>query len=260
MPFRLEVEVAARVAAVGTGEALVGHHHGGVDLEMLEAVRADEVTRRAEAAAGLGAANVATDVVEPFVAHAEDRAVLLRGHLAIRDAVGAAGGRQQVLAPVLDPLDGDAGVLGGQGHQRDVRVDARLDPERAADVGRHDEAQAVLRQPQHPRRERVHDERSHEVRPHRAHAVELPARDDPVGLDGRGAVLRELEPLAQHDVGLARTPDRDRHTRAGGGRRGSCPPSRAARARPARAPSPESTTAGSGSYSTSTISAASSAR
>src|SRR3989442_15487662 len=49
----------------------------------------------------------------------------------------------------------------------------------------------------------VHDERPHEVGPDGADAVELPSRDDAVRLDGGGAVLREAEALAQHDLGLA---------------------------------------------------------
>src|SRR3989442_6800242 len=38
-PLGLEVEVPARVAAVRSREALVGHHDGGVDFEMLKTVR-----------------------------------------------------------------------------------------------------------------------------------------------------------------------------------------------------------------------------
>ena len=50
----------------------------------------------------------------------------------------------------------------------------------------------------------MHDERPHEVRPHRADAVEgVPARDDAVRLDRRGTVLRELEALLHDDVRLA---------------------------------------------------------
>ncbi len=49
-PLGLEVEVPAGVPAVRAGEALVGHHHRGVHLEVLEAVRPDEVAGGAEAA------------------------------------------------------------------------------------------------------------------------------------------------------------------------------------------------------------------
>src|SRR2546429_7376371 len=50
-----------------------------------------------------------------------------------------------------------------QRDQYDVRVDRRLDPKRAADVGWHDEAKLVLGHAERARRERVHDERPHEV-------------------------------------------------------------------------------------------------
>src|SRR5207237_2970663 len=65
-PLGFEVEMAARIAAVGPGEALVRHHHGRVDLEVLEGVWADEIARWTERASGLGAADVAADVVEPL--------------------------------------------------------------------------------------------------------------------------------------------------------------------------------------------------
>ena len=196
--------MTARVAAVRPREALVGHHGRRVDLEVLEAVGADEVTRGPKAAAGLGAPDVAADVVQPAETHAEDGAVLLRGDLPVRDAVGARRRGQEVLVAVLDPLHRDARELRGERDQRHVRIDERLDPEAPADVRRHDEPEPVLGQAEHACRERVHDERPHEVRPHRADAVEgVPARDDAVRLDRRGAVLRELEPLPHDDVGLA---------------------------------------------------------
>src|SRR2546426_373310 len=132
--FGLEVEVAARVAAVGSGEALVGHHHRSIDFEMLKTVRTNEITGRTKTATRLGTADVAADVVQPLEAHAEHGAVRLRRHLAVRDAVGAARRGEEMLAAVLDPLHGHAGVLRRQPDQRHVGGDARLYPERAADV------------------------------------------------------------------------------------------------------------------------------
>src|SRR5206468_1509749 len=164
---------------------------------------ADEVAHWTERASRLGAADVAADVVEPLEAHPDDGAVPLRRQLAVGDAIRAARRREQVLSAVLDPLHRHARVLRGQRDQRDVGIDARLDAERAADVRRHDEAQLVLGQPEHPRGERMHDERPHEVGPDGADTVGLPARDDPVRLDWCGAVFRKAEALAQHDVGLA---------------------------------------------------------
>src|SRR5206468_8552089 len=109
-----------------------------------EAIGTDEVARRAKATAGLGATDVAAYIIEPLEPHAEDRTVLSRRDLAIGDAIGPARRGQQMLAPVLDPLDRYPEPHRGERDQRDVRIDRRLDTERAADVGRHDEAQLVL--------------------------------------------------------------------------------------------------------------------
>ena len=112
-----------------------------------------------------------------------------------------------MLAPVLDPLDRHAGAPSGQRDQGNVGIHRRLDPEAAADVGRHDEAQPVLGHPQHARDEPVHDEGPHEVRPDRVGLVHVvPARDHPVGLDGGGPVLGEAEALADDDVRLREGP------------------------------------------------------
>src|SRR5262249_787872 len=106
----LEVEMAARVATVRTGQALVGHPHGGIDLEVLEPVRPDEVAGGAEAASGLRAPDVSSHVVEPAVPHAEDGAVLPGRELTICDTIRAATGCEQMLAAILDPLHGHAGL------------------------------------------------------------------------------------------------------------------------------------------------------
>ena len=201
----LEIQVAAGVAAIGPGEALVGHDHGRIDLEILEAVRADKVSRRTKATTWLRAADVTTDIVQPLEPHAEDRAVLPRRDLTVGNAIRPARRGQQMLAAVLDPFDRYAQPHRGERDQRDVWIDRRLDAERAADVRRHDEAQLVLHEAQHPRGQRMHDERPHEVRPDRAHAVErIPARDHTVRLDRRRAVLGKREALGQDDVGLAK--------------------------------------------------------
>src|SRR5256712_3888098 len=107
-PLALEVEVAARVAAVRPREALVGHDDGSVDFQILKAIRTDKITGRAKTTSRFGAPDVATDIIKPAEAHPEDRPILLRGELAVGDAVGAARGGEQVLATVFDPLDRDA--------------------------------------------------------------------------------------------------------------------------------------------------------
>src|SRR5256712_6395184 len=79
----LEVEVAARVAAVRPRQALVGHHRRSIDLEILEPVWTDKIARRTKTAPRFRARDVTADVVEPAEAHPEDRSVILRGELAI---------------------------------------------------------------------------------------------------------------------------------------------------------------------------------
>ncbi len=108
-----------------------------------------------------------------------------------------------MLAPVLDPLDGNLGESGRHRHQRHVRVHARLDPEAPPDVPRHDEAELVLGHPEHAGREGMHDERPHEVRPDRVGALErAEGRHHSVGLDGGRAVLGIAKALADHDLRL----------------------------------------------------------
>src|SRR5262249_5141180 len=116
--LRLEVEMGARVAAVGPGQALVRHDDGGVDLQVLEAVGADEVAGRTEAATRLRTTDVAADVVVPLEPHPDDGAVAAGGDLPPGHPIGAAGGGQQVLAPVLDPLHRHAELHRGQADQR----------------------------------------------------------------------------------------------------------------------------------------------
>src|SRR5207245_3803907 len=64
--FGLEIQVAARVAAVGSREALVGHHDRSIDFEMLKTVRTNEITGRTKAATRLGAADVASYLIQPL--------------------------------------------------------------------------------------------------------------------------------------------------------------------------------------------------
>src|SRR5256712_2554458 len=64
-PLALEVEVAARVAAVRPREALVGHDDGSVDFQILKAIRAAKITGRAKTTSRFGAPDVATDITQP---------------------------------------------------------------------------------------------------------------------------------------------------------------------------------------------------
>src|SRR5262249_23927342 len=117
----LEVEMAARVAALGPGEARAGHDDGRVDFQVLEPIWTDKVAGRTEATARLRASDVAADVVEPPEAHTEDRSVLARRDLTIGDAIRPARRGQQMLAPVLDPLDRHARPHRRERHQRALR-------------------------------------------------------------------------------------------------------------------------------------------
>ena len=107
-----------------------------------------------------------------------------------------------MLAAILDPSHGHAGAHRGQPDQRKIGKDAGLDPEAAPYIGRHDEAQAVLRQSQRARDQRVQDERPHEVGRDREHAgTRIVRGDHAVGFDRRRRIFWIAKALADDDVG-----------------------------------------------------------
>jgi hypothetical protein len=79
-------------------------------------------------------------------AEAEDLAVLVHGHLGLRDVVAAMGVGQEGLGAVRGPLHGAAHLLGGPDAHGFFRVDEDLGAEAAAHI-RRDDAQLVLRLP-----------------------------------------------------------------------------------------------------------------
>ena len=108
-----------------------------------------------------------------------------------------------MLQAVLDPAHGDAELARREAHQDDVREDRGLDPERAARVGRRDQAQLRAGEAERAGRDRVQRERALEVRPRGERALGgVPVRDDAVALDRRAAPAREAEALAHDEVGF----------------------------------------------------------
>ena len=70
-----------------------------------------------------------------------------------------------MLEPIFDPAHGDAELPRREAHEHDVGEDGRLDPERAARVGRRDQPELRARQPERSGRDGVQRERALEVRP-----------------------------------------------------------------------------------------------
>ena len=107
-----------------------------------------------------------------------------------------------MLQAVFGPAHRNAEAAGGQPDQDDVRIDGRLDPERAAGVPRRDQPQLRTGQPQRRRRDGVQGERPLEVRPGGQRSRRLvPVADDPVALHRCAAPARKPEALAHDEVG-----------------------------------------------------------
>ena len=96
------------------------------------------------AARGIGAV-----IVHHRPAHAPDRAVGVERGLDVPELVALLGAGDEMLAPILDPLDRPAEQEGGERHRDLLRIGDELGPEPAADR-RRDHANAARLAPQHP--------------------------------------------------------------------------------------------------------------
>ena len=149
----------------------------------------------------LGRAHVGADVLERVVAERDELALGREACLDLGDAARGDGARREVLEPILGPAHRDAEHPRGEPDEHDVRQHGRLDPERAARVGRRQQAQPVAAQAERRGRDAVQRERALEVRPRGEAARRLvPVADDAVALDGKAGRARHAERRAHDDV------------------------------------------------------------
>ena len=137
---------------------------------------------------------------------AEDAPVRVERQLDRRALPAALRRRDQVLAPVLDPLDRPPELDRGQRHHRRLDRQRALGAERAADV-RDDHAQRALVQPEDLRQLRARTVRALRGGPDR-HAVALAPGERAAGLHRRRRQARD-HVLGAHDVGGAGEGARD---------------------------------------------------
>ena len=250
----------ARVAAVRRHRALVGHDLREVDADVAPAVQAGRDLGPDDAAERL-VAREGSAVVERLHLEAQHRAVVLDGDLdVVEPALVPVRIRGVLVGAPLGPLDRPLQLAGEQAAGGQIGVRRDLVPEAAADV-LGDEAELVERDAQR----RAHPDRRHAG--HLVVAVQRELAGAAVVLDQRGRALErgggeavEVELLDLHDAvgSLQRAVDiapveraRPDDVRAGVVVENGAPSSCALRA---------STITSSGSYSTSTRSAASRAR
>ena len=99
---------------------------------MGDAIGAGEIAVIAVERGGLGRAQVCAAVFQLVEAERRDPAVRLHRRLDPRHPVGRRVGRQQMLQPVLDPLDRARGLPRCERHGDDEGEDRLLDAEAAA--------------------------------------------------------------------------------------------------------------------------------
>ena len=179
----------------------------------------------------LGRADVGADVVDQVEPQAEQAAVGGERRLDLGRALGGHRAGEQVLVAILRPAHGHAEAARGDRHQHDRVQDGGLGAERAAALGRRDQAQLGARDAERRSRDAVQRERPLEVGPG-GHATGLPVRDHAVALDRRGRASAGAGSARARRARPARRRPRGRRRRTRGRwRRWSRAP-RAARARP----------------------------
>ena len=198
-PLEREVQLRPAEPPVETRGTAIGHHDPVARRDVADAVGAGQRAVHPVERRRLRRADVRPDVLERVVAQAEQLAIGRERRLEAGHASRRMGARRQVLEAILGPADRHAEHARDEAQQDDVHVHGRLDPERAARVGRGQQAQLGGGDPEGGGRDAVQREGSLEVRPRRQ-AVTAPVRDDAVALDGRARPPRELEAAFDDDV------------------------------------------------------------
>ena len=140
---------------------------------------------------GLRRLQIGAAVLQLIEAERRDAAVGLHGRLDPRHPVGRGVGRQQVLQPVLDPLDRACGLPRRERHGDDVREDRLLDAEAAARIGHGPQPEPGPRHLERPRHDRMQRHRPLEVGEHVVDAFAgVVVGDQAEALDGRARVAR----------------------------------------------------------------------
>ena len=206
-PLEPEVELRPAEATVEAGRDRVREHDAVPHGDVRDGVRARERAVHAVERRRLGCPDVRADVLDRVVAEREQLAVGVKPASTSVVRPGRRGARGEVLEPVLDPGHRHAEAPRGEPDQHDVREHGRLDPERAAGVGRRQQPQPVALEPERGGGDAVQRERALEVRPRRQPAGgRVPVGDDGVALDRRAGEAREAEGLAQDELGPAIAP------------------------------------------------------
>ena len=162
-PFEGEVHLRPAEAPVEPGGGLVGEDDAVADGEVRDPVRPGHVAVGTVERGGLRRAQVGAAVVELIPAQRGDRAVSGDCRGKRRDPVGGRGRGQEVLQPVLDPLDRAARLARGEAHRDDIREDGLLDPEAPARIPRGAQPQFRAGDAQRPRHHRMQGEGTLEV-------------------------------------------------------------------------------------------------
>ncbi len=216
-------------AAHRHGGDLVGLDHAYVERIGRQQVGAREpgrrVVREVDALRRIGAF-----VVDHLSAHAEEPSVVVEGDLEVPILLALLNGGEEMLAPVLDPLDRPPQDEAGGGERRLFRIEHELGAEAAADVRRH-HAQPVLVEREEPHQEGARLVGELRRRPQRqpllVHVVD---RDRAAPFDrmrpaavllevDAGAVRRAREGLGDVAIGLPELDEEIARPRAMGARR-----------------------------------------
>ena len=126
------VELRPAEAAIETGRRLVGDDHAVRHRKMGDVIRTGEIAVVAVERRRLGRLQIGAAILQLVEAERRDPAVSLHRRLDPGHPVGRGVCRQQMLQPVLDPLDRARGLPRRERHRDDEREDRLLDAEAAA--------------------------------------------------------------------------------------------------------------------------------